>query len=230
MEKVATPKEIVSKKNQHDIIHGKWKANMKIDSENELSRELHVARVSVREAIEKLVALGILEKKRGKGTFVKQLDPSISFNSLVPSIILEINKDTAIEIQELRLSLDVGSAQLCAEKRDAKDIKRLEETYERMVSNIKNIDQFIYFDALFHRAIAEATKNRIYKKIYDILYDLFEYHQEKIAYREGFPIKALKMHKKILDAIKRKDKILAGKYMEQHIMTATKRVIEAKEI
>jgi GntR family transcriptional regulator, transcriptional repressor for pyruvate dehydrogenase complex len=230
MEKITTPKEVVFKKIQDDIIHGKWKPKMKIPSENELSKELNVARVSVREAIEKMVALGILEKRHGKGTYIKQLDPSISFNSLVPSIILEINKDTAIEIQELRLSLDVGSAKLCAEKRDANDIKRLEEIYEKMAANIKDIDRFIYFDALFHRAIAEGTKNRIYKKLYDILYDLFEYHQKKIANREGLPIVALRMHKKILNAIIEKDEFSAAKYMEQHLITATKRVFKAKDL
>lgn len=73
-----------------------------------------------------------------------------------------------------------------------------------MVANIKNIDELVYFDVLFHKAIAEGTKNKIYKKLYDIFYDLFEYHQEKVVYREGLSIEALKMYKKILDAIIKK--------------------------
>lgn len=74
-----------------------------------------------------------------------------------------------------------------------------------MASNINNINEFAHLDAQFHKAIADGTKNKMYKKINNILFDLFEYHQEKIAYHKGHPTGALKIHKKILDAIIEKD-------------------------
>ena len=44
----------------------------KLPNENELSESLHVSRTTLREAISFLVAQGVLEIRRGKGTFVVQ--------------------------------------------------------------------------------------------------------------------------------------------------------------
>lgn len=230
MKKKLKPKEVIYREIQHKIMNGTWKPMSKIASENELAREFGVARVSAREAIEKMVALDILEKRQGKGTFVKQLDPSISFNSLIPSIVLEIDKNSTVEILELRRALDVGSTKLCAERRDYTDIKKLTNIYNKMVSNINNIDKFAHLDAQFHKAITDGTKNKMYKKLNNILFDLFEYHQEKIAYRKGPPTGALKIHKKILDAIIEKDTQIAAIYMERHLTIALERISKVEKI
>lgn len=49
---------------EEKIVLGIWKEGNKIDSENQLAEELMVSRVSVREAIGKMVAMGILYKKK----------------------------------------------------------------------------------------------------------------------------------------------------------------------
>ncbi|MGL5057854.1 MAG: FadR/GntR family transcriptional regulator [Fusobacteriaceae bacterium] len=60
---------------EEKIVKGIWKEGDKIESENQLAKELNVSRVSVREAISKMVAMGILLKKKGGGSFVKAKRP-----------------------------------------------------------------------------------------------------------------------------------------------------------
>lgn len=47
------------------IITGKWKPGFKIPSENKLTEILNVSRITIREALQALVVLDLLEKKRG---------------------------------------------------------------------------------------------------------------------------------------------------------------------
>jgi len=87
-----------------------------IKSEQELMKEFQVGRATVREAINELVKEGFLEKKQGKGTYIKQKETSIGFEPLISLtyslalrgwqhhnevIIAEsrVNEDKALEIQ-----------------------------------------------------------------------------------------------------------------------------------
>lgn len=51
-------------------VRQRFKPGDKLPNENELSEELGVSRTTLREAVNNLVAQNVLEKKRGKGTFV----------------------------------------------------------------------------------------------------------------------------------------------------------------
>ena len=75
--------DVVFNKIKAKIISGEWTSGMKIMSEPQLVKELGISRVSVREAIEKMVALNVLTKKHGGGTFVSELNASVYLNSLI---------------------------------------------------------------------------------------------------------------------------------------------------
>lgn len=60
-------KNVIAKR----IKDGVWKANMAIPTEVELIEEFQVSRTTIRQAISLLVQEGVLEKRQGKGTFVK---------------------------------------------------------------------------------------------------------------------------------------------------------------
>src|SRR5690554_8067982 len=72
---------------KQQIIIGRWKPGKKIPSENELSEMLNVSRVTVREALQTLVALDLLEKKQGEGTFVKELSGETYIDALLPTFV-----------------------------------------------------------------------------------------------------------------------------------------------
>lgn len=213
-----------------EISNGTWKPGMKISSENELAKNLGVARVSVREAVGKLEALGILEKNHGQGTFVSQLKTSIYYNSLIPMIILDVDKNSAIEVLEFRLLTDVESARLCALKCNEEDIKKIKYCYEQMKNNTHDKDKFSDFDIQFHMAITYGAKNGIIQKVHEILFDVLKLHQKKSAYKGGEPSSALKYHKKIMDSIMERDPEMAGIFMRRHIEYTIERIKKMEEL
>jgi len=206
--------DVVFNKIKNKIISGEWTPGMKIMSEPQLVKELGISRVSVREAIEKMVALNVLKKKHGGGTFVNELNASVYLNSLIPMITLE--KSDYIDILQFRLMVEVESTKLCALRCDDLIIKQLEECYEEMVKEREDIDRFTEKDLEFHKIIAIGGGNSLVIRVYEILYDLLSYNQKSL-YKTLGPSGGIKEHKYILDAIKNRDGELAAIFIRRHI-------------
>ncbi|WMJ80935.1 FadR/GntR family transcriptional regulator [Clostridium sp. MB40-C1] len=206
--------DIVFKAIEEKIFSGEWKSGMKITSEPQLAKELNVSRISVREAIEKMVALNILIKKQGEGTFVSELSTSIYLNNLIP--MLTLDKYDYMEILELRQVMDVESAKLCAKRCGEETIKELEESYSEMLQYQGDMNKFTEKDLEFHMKIAEGTQNSLIIKINEMLRDILDYHQRGLYHTLG-PVGGIKEHKFILDAIRNRDAELAGIFVRRHI-------------
>ncbi len=218
--------EIVYQAIEEKIINQEWVAGMKITSENQLSTELGVSRMSVREAIEKMVALSILTKRQGEGTFVNELSPSMYINGLIPMMML--NKDNLIDVVEFRVLIEGNSAALCAERCDDETIIALENCYKIMFENSDNSEEFANADHQFHIEIAKGTKNSLVIKVNSILTDIWK-HQQKELNRYLGPSKGLEEHKKILEAIKNRDVELARLFMTRHVSRTREDIIKIKE-
>lgn len=206
--------EIVYRTIEEKIFNKEWTPGMKIASENQLSQELGVSRMSVREAIEKMVALNVLTKKQGGGTFVNELSPSIYLNSLIPMLLFD--NDNLLDVLEFREVIEVDSARLCAERCDEETIGVLESCYQIMCDNNNKSPEFSNADYQFHMEIAKGTKNSLIIKVNSILTDIWKFQQKEINRYLG-PSGGVQEHKKILDAIKARDSELAALFMKRHI-------------
>lgn len=222
--------DIVYKTIEEKILNQEWTPGMKIASENQLAQDLGVSRMSVREAIEKMVALDVLNKKQGEGTFVNELSASIYLNGLIPMILLE--KDNVIDILEFRKIIESDSAKLCAERCDDETIDFLEKCYMDMCEYKNEPTKFAYADYNFHIGIARGTGNSLIIKVNSILTELWKFHQKKVNQYLG-PMGGLYEHKKILDAIRDRDQELAGVFMRRHLertINDIKRIKEEEKI
>ncbi|ABR47470.1 GntR domain protein [Alkaliphilus metalliredigens QYMF] len=217
---------IVYKTIEEKILNREWVSGSKISSENQLSLELGVSRMSVREAIEKMVALNILTKKQGEGTFVNDLSPSIYLNSLIPMILL--NKDNLLDVLAFRKVIEVDSARLCAERCDDETIVSLEKYYQVMCDNKNKSPKFTHADYQFHIEIAKGTKNSLIIKVNSVLTDIWTHQQKEINGYLG-PHGGVNEHEKILNAIKDRDPELAALFMRRHIERTINEIRAIKE-
>ncbi|AJA50041.1 transcriptional regulator, GntR family [Clostridium pasteurianum DSM 525 = ATCC 6013] len=205
----------VLEKIEEKIFSGEWKPGQKIMSETQLSKELDVSRVSVREALEKLVTLNIVTKKQGGGTFVNDLSPLVYLNSLIPMLVLDM--DSYLDILEFRLITEPEAARLCTERCSDYLIDELEICYNNMVMYKDNIDRFTEEDLKFHNKISEGTDNSLIIKVNELLRNVLKYHQ-KLLYKSLGPTGGVSEHKLILDAIKNRDPELASIYARRHAL------------
>ncbi len=112
------------------IISGEWSEGTKITKEVQLAEELGVSRTSVRAAMNQLVAMGVLVRKKRMGTFVKETSPQLFLNNLVPDLML--NTYDELEILDFREIFETECTTRFAQRHSEEEFKALESCIEEM--------------------------------------------------------------------------------------------------
>lgn len=200
------------------IFRGELKPGDKIMPERELSEVLGVSRTSVRDAIRKLVVMGLLDQKQGQGTFVKNPDAS---DSHPLAVVMETEDASLIDLLEVRMGMECNAAALAAQRATEKDIKFLESSLKEMKKEIKQGKLGNEADVSFHMAVSYATKNPLQVYLMKHFFDfLFLGIKENLShlYEEPDNIpEIIKQHTEIFQAIKKKNPENAYKAMKEHI-------------
>ena len=192
------------------ILERRFLSGERIPTETELGEQLGVSRNSIREAIKILNAVGILEVKRGKGTFVASTVTPTFFDPLIFSLILEpkSNKD----LYELRMMFD-SMVLFCAIERISDDqIQELETIVDntwKMYSEGKCLDDMEYYisqDVTFHKSLLKTTGNPLIQRIgHSILEFIPEYVKKSIQQNQGI-LRSINNHKDIIRTLKSRDR------------------------
>ncbi len=198
------------------IIDGKWTQGSKIPSENELANQFQVSRVTIRQALQKLNTLGLLETKLGEGSFVKTLDIGSSMNALIPTFFL--GDRASFQVFEFREIMETQCARLAATRAEQEDIENLTILLEQMVEAKEKGDlkEFARVDLDFHFKIAQLTQNELIIKANSILKDILQTSMVEVIDKMGYE-NGLYYHRKILDAIIQRDGDKAMLAMQEHI-------------
>ncbi len=189
------------------IFAGNLKPGESLPSERDLAKSLNVSRVSLREALNTLQGMGLLEIQQGNRTCVRPIttrsihDPLVSFAKNSAANILKVF--------EIRKYLEVGCAALAAERATDQEIEQLEEILDEMEEDLKKNRLGAKTDLDFHALLAQATHNQAYVHLMNTIYDLLQ-EELRIAWGGIFKKrdqrnKLFQQHKNILEAVKQRD-------------------------
>ena len=198
------------------LIDGTWHAGDKLPTENELSAAFGVSRMTIRQAMQKLKALGLIETRTGSGSYVREVNPEDSLNELIP--FMYIGSPSQIHVFQFREMIDSESVRIATASADEKSLKRLEDLLARMKQASVDDDAkaFSKYDLKYHMTIVKMTGNPLMVKAYELLLNVLtesmDYVIERMKYKP-----ALDYHRRILDAMKKKDEVLAENLMHEHI-------------
>ena len=198
------------------LIEGTWKPGDKIPSENELSETFGVSRMTVRQALQKMKALGLIETRSGSGSYVRQVNPDDSLQDLVPLMVLgDTSQQQVFQFREI---IDAESIRIATPIATTEDLSRLEELLGKMKQSADNGngEKFSEYDLKFHMGIVEITGNPLIIRTNQILQAVLAESMNSVIEKMRFA-PGLDYHEKILNAMKDKDAHLAEKLMREHI-------------
>jgi DNA-binding FadR family transcriptional regulator len=214
--------DAVLKQIKESIMNDELKPGEKIHTEVELIEQLGVGRNSVREAIKMLVALGVLEVRRGQGTFVATTIKPTFLDPLVFSLIIEPKSNK--NLYELRYLFDSMVIYNVLTKATTEDCMRLEsiilEAKNAFEANerVGDYDFFVEKDLAFHEALLELTDNPLIIRIGQTILGLFpEYIKRSIKQQHGIE-RSIKNHLDILEIIRSKDTQQVMKITEKSLV------------
>jgi len=198
------------------LIKGDLRPGDLLPNEKDLSEKYLASRTAVREAIKMLVALGILEIRRGDGTYVTQDLSSCAVDPLIFTLIL--NQKTPKQLFELRQMLEIGMLDIVLSEATPKDIERMERTIQNFEKHCRDSvpdkEKLCQDDLEFHFVFAEATHNALFIKLAHAIWEMFAPSIKRTLKRvleSGEPEIRQMMerisaeHRRILNAIKEKN-------------------------
>ena len=201
------------------IFRGQLKPGDQIMPERELALALGVSRPTVREAIKKLVTMGLLGHRQGQGTFVRSTDSQRKHKPL--AAVIEGHDASLEELLEVRMGLEGQSVILAAQRATAEDIQVLQRSLEAMLAENAAGRLGIEEDVSFHMAIAFATKNPVQVYIMKNFYDLLHFgirENLQALWEEPASLPIIRrQHQGIFAAIKNHDPEAAYQAMKEHI-------------
>lgn len=197
-------REAAFEKIKEAIIKGHFKPGEKL-VEQTLAQEMGVSRTPVREAIRRLEAEGFVVSIPRKGVVVSRAD-----------------KEEIVQLYSIRAELEGLAARWAIENADEDDIRKLDEAISRMEETAASgdLDGVVQSNALFHDAIAQASKSRILCTLLKTLQDNIQRFRFQSLHLPGRPEAALAEHKEIVAAIKEKKTEEADRLLKEHLQNA----------
>ncbi len=201
------------------IFRGQLKPSQQLLPERELAEQLNVSRTTVRNAINKLEVMGLLEHKQGQGTFVRSPETWRQDNPL--AMAMRTEKATLKDLLEVRLGMECNAAALAAERAERRDLEFMQNSMKEFDTEIQSGHLGTDADTAFHMAIAFATKNPfhvyIMKNFYDLLFSGIRENLSHLYRVEGNLEKIFRQHMAIFESIRNSDSKAAYNAMKQHI-------------
>jgi GntR family transcriptional repressor for pyruvate dehydrogenase complex len=206
--------EQVAEQMKELVLSGKWAPGEHLPSEGSLAEMFQVSRVTIRQGIHQLVALGLARTVPGEGTFICTLSPGQSISNLIPAAYL--SEDSLLHVLQFRKAIESFTAELASQQANQSDIDELEAILDEMEQTKEDLAEFSEADFRFHYKLAAVSRNPLIIESYNLTRELFRTTHHTIVEKRG-NTGGLYYHRAILDSIIAKDSERCRSTMAAHI-------------
>lgn len=204
---------------------GQYRIGDRLPTEKDMSATYHVSRPVVREALHHLQNDGLIDARRGSGTFVRRLPPHEMAHYTDDARIAQY-----MRAYEVRRGLEVEAARLAALRINQSHRRRLAQALSGMETAMRGGMDGLEADFQFHLEIARATENDLFEKqlMYlrpDMLGTMRIASMITVKRSDERKEKVLQEHRDIFQSISAGDAEMAKLYMHYHLTSVRNRII-----
>jgi GntR family transcriptional repressor for pyruvate dehydrogenase complex len=205
------------------IFEGVLTPGEKLPPERELAEELDVSRPSLREAIVVLEARGLLESRRGGGTFVRSIMNPTMVDPLIT--LMREREDAKFDVFEMRRILEMAATGYAAKRRTDADLELIEGRFKELEDAYAaaEIDpgREVKADVAFHLAMADASHNmaliHVMRSMIDLLRADISFNIDRLRHREEDYAPLKNQHREIFEAVVARNATAARDAASQHL-------------
>jgi len=197
----------------------------RLPSERALAESAGVGRSAIREALKSLSLLGLVDVRQGDGTYVRTPD-----SELLPRVLewgLLLGEKRVDDLVEARRHLEVITAGLAATRRSEESLVALRAEVERLAAAGTDIDRFVEADIAFHAELARAAGNTAFQNILSSVHGLLLVWIRRTLERNEDFSPYVEEHRRIVEAVERRDAAGASAAMMAHMDAALSRLAAA---
>ncbi len=213
--------DVVADEIERQIVAGALRPGDALPAERELSRQLAISRPSLREALLKLEARGILAVRRNAGYTVADVTAPALTDPLLR--LMAGHPRAVADVLELRQGLETLAAALAALRASEADLANMEEAAveSEIAQRAGDAALAADWDARFHLAIAEAAHNvalvHLMRGMFEVMRENVRRAREALLVRDDGPDLLPSQHRVLLEAIRRHDPEAAVAAAEEHL-------------
>jgi GntR family transcriptional regulator, transcriptional repressor for pyruvate dehydrogenase complex len=197
------------------IQNGNYRRGDRLPPIVEMAKRFEVGQPSIREALKKLEAMGVVQIRHGAGVFVTRSEEVLLLAS--PDYAGTVTKKLLLDLIRARIPIEIQSVADCVKNATPEQVQELSAILERAGQNLGDDDTLNSVNMEFHGRIAAASGNSVTAQLLDVLHDLFTDEQRLILGIFGSREDDHKDHLQILEAIERRDEPLAVARMRSHL-------------
>lgn len=198
------------------IIAQNYKSGSRLPTVAELAQRFAVGQPTIREAIKKLEAAGVVRVRHGSGMFVGELVHHL----FLPNPVLSHeppSKKVMLDLIEAKIPIEVQAIVDAIDRIDDAGIQRLQNILDEAQSSSSDPERVYELNIEFHKEIARASGNYLIFQIIDVLSTIYKEEQRFLLDHFLSKEDDLKDHLRMLQAIRRKDKEEASQIMRRHL-------------
>lgn len=198
------------------ILGGALTRGERLPNERDLAGTFEVNRTSVREAVQRLESLGLVEVRHGLGTFVKGVSESSSLE-VIEALLRDprtVTLDLLHQILEFRRHITIQVVDLAARHGTDEQLERARALLAKEREEGMNPARALNLDVELNRLLGEATGNLMYQLVSNLFAKLLHrlgpfYYNE----RRDFS-RSLETHRQLLEALEARDPLRARQVLE----------------
>jgi len=221
-------RSLVDKVEMHLIdffIQKELKPGDSIPKEFELSAAMGVSRTVIRESLNRLKTMGLIESVKHKGTIIKSPDLSVILQkSMIPRIL---DEGTLKDVFEMRLVIEVGMADLVVNRATDADIDELASIVKNEIFPSENTLFDVDYEIKFHGKLYEITGNETLKGFQQMLFPVFNYVYTSGLINKTFDDKKYVSHTELVEVLRLRNADKFRTAMRKHLENHFKRVFLA---
>lgn len=205
---------------------GRYNIGDRLPTEKELAKMFNVSRPVVREALKHLQNDGLIDARRGSGTFVLRLPPHEMAHFTDDARLAQY-----MRAYEVRQCLETETARLAAIRITQARLRRLRLALDQMEDAMRSGTGTMEADFQFHLEIARATENDLFEKQLvflkpDMLGTMRIASSITVARSDDRKNVVMQEHRNIYQAISAGDGELAKLYMHYHLVSVRNRIVD----
>ncbi|WP_394849101.1 GntR family transcriptional regulator [Pendulispora brunnea] len=216
--------DAVADRLQAEILSGRLAAGTRLPSEREFSLALGVNRLTLRAALARLEALGMIVTRHGAGTLVASWRERAGLDALAALIGSSWTKDgfvkgqgrelltSMLEVRRIVASEAIG---LAAKRHTPADLEALEQRAHEQEGRIHDRVAFARGDIAFERALIRATRNVGLELLLNTFARFPDEQPELVAELYDRPEEALSFYPYVIGLIRAGDPVVARDTLRQ---------------
>jgi DNA-binding FadR family transcriptional regulator len=194
----------------HELVPG-----MTLPTEHELSQQLGVSIVALREATRVLKILGVLHSVPRRGTVVLPGVEYAQFEHL--GILLGLSVQATVHVVEARSIVEGRAVRLAAMRATKEELAEMRRILKRQQNLVTDVVRYPQEDEAFHRVTVVAAHNPILVTVIDAMRPQLRIVRQQTALLPRRLDKAMTYHTRLVDAIAAHDPDAAESALLDHL-------------